>query len=52
MTEAVPEEAVAVSLLLGVLSLLDQPRHSKAAEYLRSAIETVREIDSESPKRD
>lgn len=45
MTEAVSEEAVALSLILEALSLLDHPRHSEAADYLKRAIEALGRVE-------
>ena len=41
MEEAIPSAAVALSLMLEALSLLDGPEHSNAAAHLRAAIEEL-----------
>ncbi|MBR0698121.1 hypothetical protein [Bradyrhizobium lablabi] len=41
MTDVIPDAAVALSLMLEALSLLDGPEHSKAATHLRDAIEAL-----------
>ena len=41
MTDSIPDASVALSLMLEALSLLDGPEHSKAAAYLRDAIDEL-----------
>ena len=41
MTGAISDAAVALSLMLEALKLLDAPEHAKAAAHLRNAIEAL-----------
>jgi hypothetical protein len=41
LSDMIPDTAVALSLMLEALSLLDQPEHSKAAAHLLDAIEEL-----------
>lgn len=45
MTYRIPDAAVALSLILQALSLLDRPEHSRTVLHLQDAIEEL------SPKR-
>jgi hypothetical protein len=51
MMAAIPDAAVALSLMLEALSLLDGPEHSKAAAHLRDAIAELSRPKQQSDQR-